>query len=423
LEGLLDTLRRDIPRAEKGFLVESFWKFLVLTELTKSVYEGLLAKPDYYIRTADESRLCEFVEQYRSLITPEFSGRLEAVVNRLTGLRVEGSGEEDRIRISERLHTEMIGKLRVLLGKVLAARAKVVILVDNLDKTWTQTADLEILSEFLYSLLGISSRIARDFSRDASKLNPISLFFTLFLRSDIHAAMIQFARERDKLPVRRLLWSDSELLYRVIEERFVSSGANVSRPDEIWERYFTPTVAGVCVRDYLMRVILPRPRDLIYLIKASLQFAVNRGHTRIEEKDILSGEMQYSRFALDSLLVEASPRIPEIENLLLDFVRGPDVVTDETMQRAVAATGSDPERTDDFVGTLGELTFFGYEVAPGRFEFMNELESASKILAMAQKTADEMNAGTRRFYIHPAYHSYLELTRIAAAPGQLAMEM
>jgi hypothetical protein len=93
------------------------------------------------------------------------------------------------------------------------------------------------------------------------------------------------------------------------------------------------------------------------------------------------------------------------------------------MQRAVAATGSDPERTDDFVGTLGELTFFGYEVAPGRFEFMNELESASKILAMAQKTADEMNAGTRRFYIHPAYHSYLELTRIAAAPGQLAMEM
>lgn len=423
LEGLLETLRREIPRAEKGYLVESFWKFLVLTELTKSVYDELLAKPDYYVRTGDESQLCEFVEQHRSLITPEFSSRLEAIINRLLELRVEGNGEGDRIRISERLHSELIGKLRVLLGKVLSTKSKVIILVDNLDKTWTESADLEVLSEFLYSLLGISARIARDFSRDASKLNPISLFFTLFLRSDIHAAMIQFAKERDKLPVRRLLWGDPELLCRVVEQRFVSSGVHVSRPDEIWDRYFTPTVAGISVRDYLMRVILPRPRDLIYLIKASLQFAINRGHIRIEEKDILSGELQYSRFALDSLLVEASPRIPNIEDLLLNFVRGPDIVTDETIRRSVLTTGSEPKQTNDVIYTLGELTFFGYEVAPGRFEFMNELESASKILAMARRTADETNCGTRRFYIHPAYHSYLELTGVAANPGQLAMEI
>ena len=142
LEGLLDMLRQEIPRAEKGYLVESFWKFLVYTELTKSVYDDLLAKPDYYIRTEDESRLCEFVEEHRSLITSEFSARLETVVARLVDLKEGGSGEQQRIRISERLHSEMIGKLRVLLGKVLVAKSKVVILVDNLDKVWTESADL-----------------------------------------------------------------------------------------------------------------------------------------------------------------------------------------------------------------------------------------------------------------------------------------
>jgi hypothetical protein len=323
LQGLLDMLRQEIPRAEKGYLIESFWKFLVYTELTKTVYDELLGKPDYYVRTGDESRLCEFVEQHRSLITSEFSGRLEAVVARLIDLERGGNSEQQRVRISERLHSEMISKLRVLLGKVLATRSKVVILVDNLDKAWTESADLELLSEFLYSLLGVSARIAQEFARDASKLRPVALFFTLFLRSDIHAAMIRFARERDKLPVRRLTWEDPELLRRVVEERFLASGAQVAFPGEIWDRYFAPTVEGAPTREYLMQLILPRPRDLIYLVKAALQFAINRGHTRIEEKDLTSGILQYSRFALDSLLVEAAPRIRGIEDLLLNFVQGP----------------------------------------------------------------------------------------------------
>jgi len=423
LEGLLDMLRQQMPRAEKGYLVESFWKFLVYTELTKSVYDELLAKPDYYVRTEDESRLCEFVEQHQSLITSEFSARLEAVVIRLLDLKTGGGIEQQRVRISERLHSEMIGKLRVLLGKVLATKSKVVILVDNLDKAWTKSADLELLSEFLYSLLGVSARIAQEFSKDASRLNPINLYFTLFLRSDIHAAMIGFVRERDKLPVRRLTWQDPELLRRVVEERFVASGAQVADPSEIWDRYFPPTVRGEPTRDYLMRLILPRPRDLIYLVKASLQFAINRKHTRIEEKDLLSGEEQYSAFALDSLLSEAAVRIPGIEDLLLNFVQGADIVTDEGIQREILAAGHEPEGVDAVVDTLGALAFLGYEVAPGRFEFLYELDNTAKILSMSRKSADEFNQGVRRFFIHPAYHSYLELRRTTAAPGQLAIDL
>lgn len=39
--------------------------------------------------------------------------------------------------------------------------------------------------------------------------------------------MIRFARERDKLPIRRMVWEDPGLLRRVVQERFVTSGADV----------------------------------------------------------------------------------------------------------------------------------------------------------------------------------------------------
>ena len=59
----------------------------------------------------------------------------------------------------------------------------------------------------------------------SGRVNSVNLSLTLFLRSDIYAAMIRFARERDKLPIRRVVWEHPELLRRVVQERFMISGA------------------------------------------------------------------------------------------------------------------------------------------------------------------------------------------------------
>jgi hypothetical protein len=194
-----------------------------------------------------------------SLITPEFSVRLEAAVRSLRDLPAESTPEASRTTISERLHAEMLASLRSLLGTVLHSQAKVAILVDNLDKSWDQNTDLNLLSELLFGLLSVSTRIAQDFSKESFWRDAVNLSLTLFLRSDIYAAMISYARERDKLPVRRISWHDSELLRRVIEERFVKSGADVVRPEDIWDRYFPPTVRGIPTRDHLDASVLPRP--------------------------------------------------------------------------------------------------------------------------------------------------------------------
>lgn len=424
LEALVAMLRLELTRSEKGYLVESFWKFLLYTELTRGLYEQTVGKPAYYDKTSAELDLCRFVEAHRSIVTPEFSVRLESAVRQLQTLPVEGTAESQRQKISERLHSTLLPEMRAILGKALRDKARVAILVDNLDKAWNPQADLRLLSELLFGLLAVSLRVAQDFADDSHSRDAVSLSLTLFLRSDILSALIGYARERDKLPIRRITWDDPESLRRVVEERFVSSGADVARPDGIWDRYFTPAVRGVPTRDYLAGSVLPRPRDLIYLVKTALQFAINRGHGRIEEKDLISAEQQYSRFALDSLLVENGTRVPRLEELIFEFVGAPEIIGDEDIKRAMSAAGLSESELQRVVDALSEFTFLGPEVGPNRFMFMYDEDNATKIQVMARKTAAEQAGGARRYQINRPFHAYLDIKpHPAVSLGQLPMNL
>jgi hypothetical protein len=424
LEGLINILREELSRAEQGYLVESFWKFLLYTELAKSVYDQLLGKPNYYVRTPAEVALCEFVEQYQSLIVPEFSIRLETAVARVREVPRESAADGRRLKISELLHHEMIARLRVLLGEVLKTKARVTILADNLDKAWNTNSDLALLSELLFGLLSVSRRVAEEFWRDASGRAAVNLFFALFLRSDIYAAMLQFAKERDKLPARLIIWGDPDQLKRVIGARLMRSATDIRLPREVWERYFVPAIKGIPTWEYIAQNILPRPRDLIYLVKSALQFAVNRGRTRVEEKDFIDAERQYSRFALDALIVEAGVRIANIEDLLLHFVQSSEVTTETEVSTRLLAAKMPAAELEKVISLFVELTFVGFEVAPNRFEFLYDEQDERKFFIMARKTADETTNGIRRFRIHAAFHAFLEIKpHGATTPGQMTFSL
>jgi hypothetical protein len=423
LHGLLEMLAQQLSRSEKGYLIESFWKFLLYTELARSAYEQLLIKPAYYVRTDAERELWEFVQQHSSVIMPEFAVRLDSAVGQLLGIDGTGPAERQRAGISERLHSEMLARLRSLLGNVLSTKARVAILVDNLDKAWNQQTDLRMLSELLFGLLSVSARVAEEFEKESHWRAPVNLSLTLFLRSDIYAAMIRFARERDKLPIRRMTWEDPELLRRVLIERFTASGADVVRPEAIWEKYFPHSVRNVPVQEYLIEAVLPRPRDLIYFVKSALQFAVNRGHTQIAERDLVDAEQQYSRFALDSLLVESGTRVSKLDELIYEFVGCPEVLTDADVLTAMKTVGIPSDRLAEVVDTLCEITFLGLEVGPGRFAFMYDEDSTTKIQVMARKIALEHN-GVSRYRINLVFHAYLEIKRNGSLlPGQMTIDL
>jgi hypothetical protein len=136
---------------------------------------------------------------------------------------------------------------------------------------------------------------------------------------------------------------------------------------------------------------------------------VNRGHTRIEEKDLIAAEERYSRFALDSLFVEGGASVPKLDELIYEFVGGTDILVVEDIRRAMNTVGIPGARLNDVVNTLCEITFFGLEVGPGRFAYLYDEDSTTKIEVLARKTALEYFAGARRYRINKVFHAYLEI--------------
>jgi len=416
LEGILRMLGQAIPKSEQGYLIESLWKFLIFTELAKSVYEELRSRPAFVVPDAQELELLQFMDTNASVLLGEFSIRLESAVARLESLDTNTSAESQRLRISELLHADLIPRLRALLGEVLHRKQKVAILVDNLDKAWDQRSDLFVLSQLLFGLLGVSGRISQEFEKSGPRRAPVNVSLVLFLRSDIYAQVSAFAKERDKLPVRFITWDDSDLLLRVVEERFASSAvASVKKPDEIWERYFCLDVLGTPVSRFIQSAILPRPRDLIFLVRSALDHAVNSGHTKIEAGDLLVAEKQYSRYALDSLVVEGSTDIERLEDVLYEFAGSPEIVDLATIRRAVERAGS--SQNPEAVATmLVDLTFLGIEVQLGRFEFLlNDIERP-KFRSMARRLVEADEGKTARYRVARPFHAYLEIARNPLLP-------
>jgi hypothetical protein len=393
---------KDSPH--RGYLLESFWKFLIYTELAKSVYEKILGRSIYHAKSTDEAVLCEYVALHQGIIMPEFGARLEAAVSSLRTLEQTYSIDCDGT--TEGLHDAMLGNLRRMLGNVLAHSNQVAILVDNLDKSWTPSSDIDLNGELLLGLLTVGIKIAEEFHRSGSKRQPVDMKLIVFMRSDIYGLIWRVAKERDKLPARYINWNDPELLLRVIEERFLKAGVEVASRDEIWDRFFPEAIRGKRTRDFLAASVFPRPRDLIVLVKACIESAVNRGHPKVAEQDVLAGCSQYASFAFNAIVVEGAPQLPQLENLLLAFMEGPTIVSEYRLLEILDEYYPQYD-VEQFIKLLSELTFVGLEIGRNRFEYIYDPSQDNLISQRAKRTASLY--GERRFEIHRAFHDLLGL--------------
>ena len=125
MEGLLRVLSNATTISEQGYLLESIWKFLIYTELAKSYYEALDAKPPFYDNTDPEKDFIDFVDTHKNLILLDFSVRLEDIVNTLQDREFPASAQAQRVRISESLHGGILPRLRKHLGKILNTKKRV----------------------------------------------------------------------------------------------------------------------------------------------------------------------------------------------------------------------------------------------------------------------------------------------------------
>lgn len=411
LQGIIQLLLRYKERDQKGYVIESLWKFLIFSEISNAAVNKIYKRPSGDI-FSNERALVDIYERPNSFIKEDFTIRLERCVNQLVAiqgsLQDTGSQETFRTQISEAAHRSVLSELRVALGKALRDVNRVAILVDNLDKTWDKTANLSNMSEFLLGLISVGKRIPIDFGHNVGHRESINVSLTIFLRSDIFAQVMSIAREPDKILYTKLNWQDRQLLLRVIEERFSSSNESVP-PNEIWERFFTPTVKGIPTKDYLLDRSLPRPRDLIFITKAAIATAVNRGHTKVEEDDILYAEKQYGQYALDSILVENGITVEALERVLYEFVGSKPFLTQEEVNSCILKSGVNSELLEDITEHLCALAFLGIEVGNQDFRFAEDFQDYQKLSVLKRKQS-EIKGSALRYKINSPFWAFLEIT-------------
>lgn len=406
LEGVLRMIHKSMGLAEKGYLIESFWKFLLFSELAKSYYERLSIKP-LYSHSKAETEFIDTANKHKDIVLQDFSIRLEHAVDKLQSINEKDSSANQRIRISELLHKTTLNLLISQLAKVLEGKKTIALLIDNLDTAWKKENDLSELCDLLRGLISVSKRIHLEFEKMSPNKNKCpEMPVLIFLRSDIFSQVFENTRERDKLPHLNISWDDKSSLIRVLNERFWIN--HKITPEMVWGRYFCNIVSGIPTKDFILSTIIPRPRDLLWLSKFAISLAVSRGHKLVEERDIIDAHKQYSQNAFESLLSELIPQYDKAESFLYEFVGANHIINRDFIVNKIKSCGIPEDKTQEIIEMLCDSAFLGLETSCDKYEFIYNEDDKKKILVMAQKVSTELRDGKSRYKINKPFRSFLE---------------
>jgi len=407
IDGLIELIKKLKSDFEKGYIIQSIWKFLIYTEVAKKIYKTIKDKPIYALSDSDR-RLLEFVKQNENVILTDISTRLEQELTDLAILEKIEEQTEFRNKISEVLHDNIIKTLKDLIISYMTSKKKLVILIDNLDKNWKKGNEIEIISKFILGLLGVIGRISKELKGSPSKPNNFDLNLIVFLRSDIFKYILRFAREPDKIEYYNLRWDDAEILMRVLDRRVELLSSN-KLTDNFWETHIAKSVDGISTKEYILTCIIPRPRDLIYFINSAKDIAVRRGHKTIHEGDLLAAHKDYSNWIFKSLLVENGVTVSQIHTFLYNVMGEPSILTRDRIEELMAKSDItvENEYVDKFITHLCGLSFIGREVKDFNFVFEFDFDSDEKNIVLAKKL------NSNRYKIHNAFIPYLECSDYA----------
>jgi hypothetical protein len=380
--------------AARESAMAAIWKYLLLSEVTAELARDYERRLNERLPVTERSgQLWEYADKFGWLETT-FAERLEHVAS---------SGDDIGITV-ERVYKEQIGPLLTLIGESLGERRAISVLIDNVDKAWTRDAEFPLLASFLLALLVASGELQALLRKRTSK--RVDFATVVFIRSDIFEHVRRVAREPDKLPATPMKWDDPELLLRVIDERF--RAASLMPAEETWRRFFPEEIAGVEPRKYVVSQILPRPRDVIVLVKSAIGWAVNRGHPKVTLEDFAKAEQEYSAYAIDSVKVENLAIGAELDNILLQFMYGKSTVDSSALAGKLIAAGVASVRHAEITDMLVASSILGREVGDDRFDFVDDLPSARALSLRARKFGETRRIGSR-FQIHIAFRRFLEI--------------
>lgn len=327
----------------------AFWNYILLCELAQKIrdYDYSWAQRDPARWQVFEKLMSVYGEQVPADVG-DFSERLLRQVDRLSD-RFQGEPSDRPLTGSELTESLFRGDIRRLddaLAPYLKEKDDVWVLIDNLDKGWptrgTRASDILILR----TLMEATRKLQRQFEQ-----RDVGFHALVFLRNDIYEHLLAETSDRGKDTAISLDWDDEEVFKEIVRQRVrVSTGLDGTF-EELWPRICDRFVGTQDSFRYMVTRTLMRPRDLLTFLHSAIGVAINRGHERVLEADILKAEEAYSEDMLLNTAFELRDIHPDMLEVLYAFNRAPSRLTKaEVLSHLAESKSRQPH--DSLIGLL-----------------------------------------------------------------------
>jgi hypothetical protein len=395
---LREFVLKELSPGLQQHVLTAFWNYLLLMELAHKIvnderhtsYEGQ-EKRKAYLRVSDAYGKDIEVEQ------GDFSERLLNLVDEIVSRKTAIPEITTTAQVTELIYSQDIHVLSDALSSYLSItkREDVWLLFDNLDKGWpVQSAGEEDIL-LLRSLLEATRKLQRQFESREVEFHAV-----VFIRNDIYEHLVLKSSDRGKDTAVILDWNDPETFKEILRRRIICSTELDGTFDELWPVFFDTHVKGEESFAYILGRTLSRPREVIRFCRECIDVAVNRGHDKVTEDDIVHAERSYSEDALVDISLELRDVSPQFAEVPYAFIGVKTHVSEADIKSCLGTGGVDLADQQRVLDLLLWFGFLGIPVYPDEERYSYQFQHDLKKM--------RSGVGTQSGYcIHPGFRSAL----------------
>lgn len=317
-ELLDDVILAQLYVSSRRSFFSAVWQLVIFSKLANTINEKLKNRSLSIGFNAAEKEIINFVEINKDLIRLNFFG----VVRNLS-IKANENANKANPAIMETLFRQYLSPLIKILKNYFSSIDekfyRVVILADNLDKTWDPKNDLGVQVEMIEALFEIENKIRNELISGTN--SKIEIKQIVFLRADIFDYIRKKSIEPDKLTTmaHQIDWEKYPLLLKdLIENRFMHI-LNLEDKQEVekraWREFFN-FKGRKHPYNLILEVVTKRPRDIIYFVAKLFESAINNDHDKVDNDDLKYAIINYTEFLNENLIAETRAEFPEISTIL-----------------------------------------------------------------------------------------------------------
>ncbi len=388
-----------------GVVVNALWRYALGTEALAAIWEGLEARRIDAPWSAPEARIRDAIEDFPGLVEYSFASRIALLAQQQYSALDENATVPEAHLLGQLQSTQLRDLRNLVCGFLTAEDWQLSLVIDDIVPKWKSSQERAEYAELLLSFVEASRELWREWDQYLIRHNGKPMSLMIFIRSDIFGSMLNVAQEQDRIPYDTLEWEDIDSLLDLIARRI-----DASIPDQrlYWPDILHEGFPYDALKEFIMRSVLYRPRDLIYFFSRVLYYADRRKAGAIETKDLTQAAKDYSDYAFRSLAAEWCSYIPNVEDLLLEFLGVRSELSYDTLRGILLKAGVVVQNIDEAIRFLVESQFLGISVDDYSYRYATTPTQGEIMMRQANRFVHD-RGGVRRFQIHKAFHHSLYL--------------